>query len=144
MRTYQVYLIEEEFASHYFGREQLFFRLFQEYDRSNGEFQTILERQICFITKSIPKKKVQEEIYQDLVRKQEVILDEHTYFITEKRSKAKLEVFNRHLILEASGNYEAETVFFEILRKSATSYLAIDLPHNRFGWLKPIKERKFV
>ena len=36
MRTYQIYLIEDEFAHHYFGRERLFFNLFLEYIQTTG------------------------------------------------------------------------------------------------------------
>ncbi|MBN6887327.1 sporulation inhibitor of replication SirA [Cytobacillus horneckiae] len=144
MRTYQLYLIEEQFASHYFGREQMFFRLFQEYERSSGDLYSILQRQIYFITKEIPKYKVQQDMFQELLIKQDMVFDEHAYYISQKRSNAKLEVGDRFITLEASGNFEAETIFFEVLRKSESSYLAIDLSHNRFGWLKPIKERKFV
>ena len=48
------------------------------------------------------------------------------------------------LIVKAEGNYEAETAFFECIRKCGASFLAIDFEHEQFGWLKPIKERKFV
>ncbi|WML50509.1 sporulation inhibitor of replication protein SirA [Neobacillus sp. PS3-34] len=59
-------------------------------------------------------------------------------------SLATMELREDSIIVEGVGSYEAETVFFEVLRKCEASFLAVDLEKNRFGWLKPIKERKFV
>ncbi len=145
MRAYQLYLIEEEFASHYFGREKMFFQLFQEYEESSGALKSILAKQIQYITKPIPGLKLHQYVNQQLYRKNDFLVKKGAYYIKMgKRSNAKLEVNDQSLILEASGNYDAETIFFEVLRKSESSFLAIDLEHHRYGWLKPIKERKFV
>ena len=46
MRTYQIYLIEDEFAHHYYGREKLFFNLFLEYIQARGRLKSILQKQI--------------------------------------------------------------------------------------------------
>ncbi|ASV65856.1 sporulation inhibitor of replication protein SirA [Cytobacillus sp. FSL W7-1323] len=144
MRTYQLYLIDEPFASHYFGREQMFYQLFKEYEQATGTIQFILGKQIAFITKNIPKDKVNNDLYRELYAEKKVSYKSNAFYIKEKNSQAKLMIYDRFLSLEAQGNYDAETVFFEVLRKEESSYLAIDLFHNRFGWLKPIKERKFV
>lgn len=145
MRAYQLYLIEDEFASHYFGRERMFFQLFKEYEQSSGEMKSILSKQIEFVTKPIPGLKLHQYIHQQLQKKKGFLTEKSAYYIEMgKRSRAKLEVFDRCLVLEAAGSYEAETVFFEVLRKSESSFLAVDLKHHCYGWLKPIKERKFV
>ncbi|CAM3430376.1 sporulation inhibitor of replication protein SirA [Cytobacillus oceanisediminis] len=145
MRAYQLYLIEDEFASHYFGRERMFFQLFEEFEHSSGEMKSILSKQIDFVTKTIPGLRLHQYIHQQLQRKKDFFIKKSAYYIEmNKKSKAKLEVFDRCLVLEAAGSYEAETVFFEVLRKSESSFLAVDLQHHRYGWLKPIKERKFV
>ncbi|MBU8877934.1 sporulation inhibitor of replication protein SirA [Bacillus sp. FJAT-29790] len=145
MRAYRLYLIEEEFASHYFGRERMFFQLFQEYENSSGTLKSIIAKQIQFITKPIPGLKLHQYINQQLFRKKDFLTKKGAYYIEMgKRSHAKLEVYDQCLVLKANGNYDAETVFFEVLRKSESSFLAIDIQHHRYGWLKPIKERKFV
>ncbi|MFE8695076.1 sporulation inhibitor of replication protein SirA [Cytobacillus sp. FJAT-53684] len=145
MRAYQLYLIEEEFASHYVGREKMFFQLFQEFEESSGALKSILSKQIQFITKPIPGLKLHQYINQHLYRKNDFLAKKGAYYIkVGKKSNAKLEVKDQSLILEASGNYDAEAIFFEVLRKSESFFLAIDLKHHRYGWLKPIKERKFV
>ena len=50
MRNYQLYLIEDEFAAHYFGRERMFFKLFQEHHKADGELKFITNKQITYIT----------------------------------------------------------------------------------------------
>ncbi len=146
MRKYRLYLIEDEFAAHYFGRERLFFQLFQEHQNANGELKFITKRQIDFISKKLEVLKIHQLVQKQLGRIKGFKAERGAYTIelSGKISKAKLEVFQDLIIVEAQGSYEAETVFFEVLRKCEASFLAIDLEHERFGWLKPIKERKFV
>lgn len=146
MRKYQLYLIEDEFATHYFGRERLFFQLFQEHQHARGELQFITKKQIAYITKKIEVLKIHQLIQRQLGKIKGFKADHGAYTIdlSGKISRAKLEVYQDLISLEAHGSYEAETAFFEVLRKCESSFLAIDLEHERFGWLKPIKERKYV
>lgn len=145
MRTYQVYLIDDEFASHYFGRENMIYKLFKDCDRSFGDRKIILSKQVNFITKSIPTLRIHQSIHQHLQNKRGFRTNRGKYFYEiGKNSSANLAVYDRHIEIKASGSYESETVFFEVLRKSEHSFLAIDINNDRYGWLKPIKERKFV
>ncbi|MCQ6276290.1 sporulation inhibitor of replication protein SirA [Bacillus sp. V3B] len=145
MRTYQLYLIDDEFASHYFGKERMFYKLFKESEEAIGEYKHILKKQINFITKPIQGLKIHRYVSQNLQKNKSFYIKNGTYYLEiRKRGCAELEIKERYLILKSSGHYEAETIFFEVLRKLESSFLAIDLDHQRCGWLKPIKERKFV
>jgi hypothetical protein len=145
MRIYQLYLIEDEIASHFFGKEKMFLRLFHEYREAVGEFKQILSKQITYISKPIQGIRIHQFISLNLQRNKNFYMDKGTYCIEiGKKSYAQLEIYENRLILKANGQYDAETVFFEVLRRSESSFLAIDLEHERCGWLKPIKERKFV
>lgn len=146
MRKYQLYLIEEEFATHYYGRERVFFQLFREHQQAKGELEFITKKQIAYITKKLEVLKIHQLIQRQLGRVKGFKADHGAYTIelSGKISKAKLEVFQDIITVVAQGSYEAETAFFEVLRKCEASFLAIDLEHERYGWLKPIKERKFV
>ncbi|MCM3689745.1 sporulation inhibitor of replication protein SirA [Neobacillus niacini] len=146
MRNYQLYLIEDEFAAHYFGRERMFYQLFQEHHKADGELKFITKKQISYITKSLEVLKLHQLIQKQLGKKKGFLAEHGTYFIelSGKLSTAKLRVFQDLITIEASGSYEAETIFFEVLRKCESSFMALDLDHQRFGWLKPIKERKYV
>lgn len=147
MRNYQLYLIDDEFARHYFGREEMFFNLFKEYSESFGEKKKILSKQIDYITKPIPCLKLHQYIRKYLHKNKDFHAENGVYFIRNKKiGTASLELFHKNIIIKASGTFDAETLFFEALRKheSSFSYLAIDLENRRYGWLRPIKERKFV
>ncbi|MCK2010875.1 sporulation inhibitor of replication protein SirA, partial [Peribacillus sp. Aquil_B8] len=69
MRTYQIYLIEDEFAHHYYGREKLFFNLFLEYIQAKGRLKSILQKQIEYVTKTVPIIQLQLAIEQRLQKK---------------------------------------------------------------------------
>ncbi|KAA9021831.1 sporulation inhibitor of replication protein SirA [Niallia endozanthoxylica] len=145
MRTYQLYLFDDEFASHYFGKERMVYQLFKDYKEAIGEYKRILEKQIDFILKPIQELKIHRFVTQYLQNNKDFYTNNGTYYLEiGKRSTAKLVVHGNYLVLKANGNYEAETIFFEVLRKTESSFIAIDLDHQRYGWLKPIKERKFV
>ena len=146
VRKYQLYLIEDEFAAHYFGRERIFFQLFHEYQTSDGELKFITQKQISYITKRVEVLKIHNLLQKQLGKMKGFKADHgaYTIFLSGRLSTAKLEVFQELITVEADGTYEAETAFFEVLRKCESSFLAIDLEHERVGWLKPIKERKFV
>src|SRR3954454_4268313 len=66
VRKYQLYLIEDEFAAHYFGRERLFFQLFQENQTADGELKFITAKQISYITKRIEVLKIHQLIQKQL------------------------------------------------------------------------------
>jgi hypothetical protein len=146
VRVYQLYLIEDEFAIHYFGRERMFFELFLGSKYSFGELGTIIKKQIQYITKPIPSLRIHQKIHQQLAKMKGYSADNGSYMVelTGKRSNARLIIEDGYVTVEAEGSYEAEAIFFEVLRKCEPSFLAIDFEHHRYGWLKPIKERKFV
>lgn len=146
VRNYQLYLIEDDVAAHYFGREQLLYRLFQEHERSKGRLKQIIQNQIAYITKPLQVLRIHQMIQKQLGLNKGFKGEHGTFFLelNGKVSMAYLKVGENSIWIKASGNYEAETAFFEVLRKGEASFLAIDLDHHRYGWLKPIKERKFV
>ena len=146
MRSYQLYLIEDEFASHYFGRERMFYQLFLEYSQANGHLKSIISKQVDFVTRPIPVLRIHQLLHQQLSKVNGFKVEDGKYIFEIKNSatSATLKVHDRWLELDSHGQVDAETVFFEILRKCETSFLAIDLASNKYGWLKPIKERKYI
>jgi hypothetical protein len=147
MRNYQIYLLEEEFATHYFGRESILYHLFLDHELSNHhDKKRILQMQIEFITRPIPNLRINQIIESSLKKYKSYVQDESTHSLKFQlpESEAKVSISGRCIFLEAKGNMEAETIFFELLRKYDSCFLAMDFEHNRYGWLNPIKERKFV
>jgi hypothetical protein len=147
MRSYQLYLIKDEIASHYVGRERMFYQLFKEHSSANGELQSIISRQIEYLTKPLPVLRIHQLLYQQLSKHKGFKVEQGMYYLKTNKlqSTAVLKVLNdRTLLVESDGSLEAETIFFEVLRKIETSFMAVDIDSSRYGWLKPIKERKFV
>ncbi|WP_059170218.1 sporulation inhibitor of replication protein SirA [Bacillus sp. FJAT-27445] len=146
MRKYQLYLIEDEFASHYFGRERIFFHLFKENREAAGELKHITDKQISFITKPLPVLRIHQLLHKQLEKTNSLKAENGRYIIelNNRTSWAALTVNETFILIDADGGYEAETAFFEVLRKCESSFLAIDMENDKYGWLKPIKERKFV
>lgn len=146
MRQYEIYLIEEEFASHYFGRESKIYQLFLEYYRTTSMKKVLLQKQIHFITKPIPSSIIHQLVKAKLKKRKDYVQTKQSYQIQmpNGRSTAELEINDHFIIIKSTGTYEAETIFFEILRKYSSCFLAMDYEHNRYGWLNPIKMRKFV
>ncbi len=146
MRSYQLYLIEDEFASHYFGRERMFYQLFLENSQAKGYLKSIISKQVDFVTRPIPALRIHQLLHQQLSKTEGFYVENGTYVYENKtnNSSAILRVHERWLELDSYGQVDTETVFFEILRKCESSFLAIDLESNKYGWLKPIKERKYV
>lgn len=146
MREYHIYLIEEEFATHYFGRESLIYHLFLESNQTKHERKEILHKQIEFITRAIPHLRIQQKIEASLSHYSYYKHQGHIHTLewNEFNSYAKLTIQTDYIQLQSTGSYEAETAFFEILRKYDRCFLAMDFSANKYGWLNPIKERKFV
>lgn len=147
MRSYQLYLIKDEIAGHYFGKERLLYQLFKDHSKATGEMEEIISQQIKYLTKTIPSLQVHQLLLQHLSKHNGFRAEHGVYYLRENKthSAAVLKFLNkRKLLLESTGSLEAETIFFEVLRKIESTFLAVDLHSNVCGWLKPIKERKFV
>jgi hypothetical protein len=146
MREYMIYLIEEEFAHHYFGREGMFYNLFAEYNDTRGELKSILTKQINYITKPIPAIQFHQYIESELKTNSSYCLTVDGHYLESQNgeSYASLAVSERTLTLFAKGKYEAEMVFFELLKKWDSRFLAVNSQQASFGWISPKKQRKFV
>ena len=147
MRTYIIYLIENEFARHYYGREYMFFNLFRDFEQSEGTQKIILRRQINFVTKKIQAQLFTSFMDQQLKDNKDCYMENGVYYIRKKKnnqSEASLAFRNHSLILHADGTYECETIFFEWLRQWNPYFLALDTTKDRCAWLRPIKQRLYV
>lgn len=141
-----MFWIEEQFAHHYFGREGMFYRLFAESNQATGELRTILTKQVNYITKPIPAIHINQFIETEMKHTPGYRLtnEGHAIKVQNGNSEALLSVSEQKITLLAKGNYEAEMSFFELLKKWDTRFLAVDFTQIRFGWISPIKQRKFV
>lgn len=139
-RHYYTYLIEEEFASHYFGRESVMFKLFYDYHWTSPDQKSQLAaKQIEFITKPIPAAHIHKRMKMNLCREDYTQVD-YVYRLIVPKGSASFIIKDRHIEILAKGPFDAETVFFEVLRKVSPCFLAMDFNMKRYGWLNPVKE----
>ncbi|GAA0339009.1 sporulation inhibitor of replication protein SirA [Bacillus carboniphilus] len=146
MRQYDLYRIEEEVASYYYGREQKFYGLFREYSMSEGEFKEIVEGQIQYITKKIPILPMHQLLKEGLKRKDPLQNEGNIYWVHKdgkEKEFARMELAEHKISIWAEGDQDVESIFFDLLRKM-DNFLAIDLENERYGWLKPWRERKYI
>ncbi|MBS4207475.1 sporulation inhibitor of replication protein SirA [Bacillus sp. FJAT-50079] len=145
MRTYFIYLIKDEFANYFYGRENKFYELFVADRYEHGEMKNIVKKQIQYITKPLPHLDLHRH-FADSVQSKNFYIKGKSYYVGIPKGKkdAELLIGERSLKVNANGGFESESVFFEALRKFDGRFLAVDLENNRYGWIKPIKERKFV
>lgn len=146
MRSYQIYLIEDVVAEYYYGRERMFFNLFAEYNLVTGSLKRIIQKQIEYITKPMPVLHIHYLLGQAFMKKKDFTIEDKYYKYIESDLYHGVELFvdDQMLRLNAWGDYDTESAFLEVLQKYDGRLLAIDLEHERYGWLKPIKERKYV
>ena len=81
LRTYQIYFIEDEFAQHFIGRERLFFNLFLDYIQTTDPLKSILQKQIEYVTKPIPKQKLESMVVQKLKKKSHFRSQDGVYYL---------------------------------------------------------------
>ncbi|MGO4887653.1 sporulation inhibitor of replication protein SirA [Anaerobacillus sp. MEB173] len=144
MRKYQIFLMEKEIAHHYFGKESKLFHLFLESQTVSGEQLALVKKQIDYIIRPIPTILVHQVVDETLRYSTHYSFYLHSHYIDKKQSKAKLTVFDTNVVLTAEGTYEAETMFFESLRKIDPRFLAMDFENFKFGWLNPIKQAELI
>jgi hypothetical protein len=140
VRRYDIFLIEEEVASVYIGKEELLFQLFKERKHHNLTPKFILDKQIDYVTRPIPSYKIDNFIKEEMKNCSNYHYNHLLHKINEPNGQAELKIYEKYLILTTEGDLETEMIFFELLRKMETCYLAIDYTNTKYGWLKPIRE----
>lgn len=143
MRTYQIYWIRDEFASHFYGREQNFYRLFFERSSADKAKQTIIDKQIRYITKDFSLLTLQQALTVALAKKNSHFAAKRNEFrldLANNKGTAVLVAEKKHLKLMVDGSYEAEAVFFHALKGLKGRLFAVDFEQKNFGWLQPIKK----
>lgn len=146
MRQYDLYQIEEDVANYYYGRERKFYGLFKEYRTAEGEFKLIVEAQIQFITKKIPILPLHQVLKEGSKLKLPFYNEGNMYWVHKEKNEneyARMELAENKITIWAEGNHELESIFFDLIRKMH-NFLAIDLENERYGWLKPWRERKYI
>ncbi|EDL63221.1 sporulation inhibitor of replication protein SirA [Bacillus sp. SG-1] len=146
MKSYRLYWIEDEIAEYFYGRERSFFNLFRESKYAYGNMKEVVNKQIQYITRTIPFLPFNRAISQALAAKREYIQNGNQFYIESPCGKntAKIFVLDKYIEVNIQGHSNWEAFIFELLRKLDGRLLAIDIENEQYGWLKPIKVRKYI
>lgn len=144
MRRYSIYLMEEEVTKQYYGREAKIFQLFLDEHRAKGRRKEIIRRQVEFVTRTIPTLEIEHLFKRHHYPNTYNQTLNQSILVERKNSKSELTVHGSHLTICAEGNYEAETILFDILSKYDPCFFALDLTNFRYGWLYPIRKMKLI
>ncbi len=146
MRRYVIYLMEQDVAKNYFGKEEMLYQLFFEAENIVSPYHSIIKKQIHYVTKELPLTDLHQTLLAELGHEVQSYEAKKSYEIhlEEYGSKAVLVLNRNYLSLYSYGATEAETVIFEILRKVESSFLALDFKNSNYGWLNPIKKAELV
>ena len=137
MRHYVIFWIEQDVATHYFGQEFKLFRFFLQAREASND--SVEGKQRAFITRPIPTTRLADYL-SDLPQDD----THHHYHVHLGTSDATLYINEDCLELTAEGQYEAETIFFERLRRIDPCFLAMDFEHHRYGWMNPVRQEYVV
>ncbi len=141
MRRYVVYLLQDDVAKNYFGKEKMLYQLFYEAENKISPYHSVVKKQIQYITRKIPVKKLHQAFMSELKDALTSFEAEKIYEVQlkESASRAILLVNPNYLSIYSYGSIDAETAFFEVLRKLETCFLAVDFKNYNYGWLTPRK-----
>lgn len=144
MRHYNLFLIKQEVAKDYYGKEPLLGRLFSEmFQSSIEEEREQLEKQVHYITEPLSLFRMETLLKRALKDQVGVQFTSNDHEMTiesiGEESQAQLLVSNRNLCLKCSGSLLTETLVFEICRSIEPYFFAVDRKKGGCGWLRPIK-----
>ncbi|WP_026675783.1 sporulation inhibitor of replication protein SirA [Fictibacillus gelatini] len=139
MREYYIYKINEEVASEFFSKEGKLFHLFLEEYKTFSTKKEILLKQIHYITSSISCDSLEAFLIMMLKSTEGFTFENHSFLLECEKSSARLHLSKHYLVLQSAGNYEAETIFFEMLRKYERCFFAMEFDYYRYGWLNPLR-----
>lgn len=146
MRHYYIYLLKSEIATCYFGKEWLIFQLFTEGESVNKQLRDIAKKQINYIVESIPSLQITKGLEKSLKTRNDFYTINDFLYIDMKpiQSQAVLKNHGNMIKISASGAYQAETIFFEVLRQINPCFFAMDFENGNYGWLNPVKQVNYI
>jgi len=149
MRRYDLYIIDDEVARDFFGKESKLNRLFQAafYEKQSEE-RLQLERQVNYITKTIPMFRIKTLLERALKEVSDYKLDSKDWELTLRSEDSRrvmcLQLDQKKCVLWSSGDLLTETLIFDKLREIDPYFLAVDRSNERCGWLRPIKTLRMI
>lgn len=142
-RQYELYIMNSDLMTSYFGLEGKIFQLFNEMHHSDKQKRVIVEKQIQYITKEICFDELEYflQLQNLYVSNENQIL---TFSFPETSGIGTVRKEDRFIRIEVDDSIETEAKFFEVLRHWNKNLFAVEFGIERYGWLSPIKRQKLA
>ncbi|WP_197284412.1 sporulation inhibitor of replication protein SirA [Bacillus sp. JCM 19041] len=141
MRHYELYLLNNEVASSYSGKEAKLFQLFAERAQASEFERSLYDKQVKYITNPLPQTKLYQALFNRYGFEKS---DSYLIFSSfNSTNRCKVMIEERKICLEALGDLSAETLVFDLFKPVDPHLFAVNVKDGRFGWLQP-HERQSV
>ncbi|GIN07199.1 hypothetical protein J1TS1_13440 [Shouchella clausii] len=142
MRHYELYLLSDEVAASFSGKEAKLFQLFTERAKAKQSERHIYDRQVDYITKPLPKAKLHKALQKRYGLKKGNGYELRSAF--NERNRCLVELGDKSIQLEALGDLSAETTVFDVLKEVDSHFFAVNVADGRFGWLQPFEKQRVL
>ena len=111
MKTYELYLIQEDIAKAYFGREYLFLIYLLDFQNLGPFRKKVLYKQMMYITMPLQVMKIHHKLEQALRVLGKYDRTHHTHTLYTGAEYGEIMVKPHYIRMNTSGNISMETTF---------------------------------
>lgn len=143
LNKYLVFWIKEEFAYHYFYRNDILHRFLNAYQENKNRWD--LSIQYDYITNKIPNKMLVSHLDRNHNQRVELGESETEFEIYNDHQYLTLHIYEKHLIFHCETLLDAEELLFPTLRIfQPLLFVMNNKNQDEYGWISPVtKNRKY-
>lgn len=143
MNKYYVFWIKEEFAYHYFYKNDILYRFLSAYQENKD--RTDLFRQYNYITNRFPISMLISHLHRSPNQSAQSNINENKIEIYNHQRYLTLHIHEKHLIFHCESLYDAEELLFPTLRIfQPLLFVMSEINQGEYGWISPVtKNRKY-
>lgn len=143
MHEYLVFWIKEEFAFHFFYKNDILYRFLVLYQ--NNKDREDLLMQYNYITNNLPKHTIISHLKRFHPNRLDNQSDSNQLEIYSETGHLTLYIYKKHLKILCKTIHEAEELLFPTLRLFQPFLFVMEKKkHKNYGWISPVtKKRKY-
>lgn len=138
MECYYIFWIKEEFAYHYFYKNEILFRFLRMHQ--NNTNRTDLSTQYRHITYRFSKQKLIAHLKASSPHNISIETEQNEINIyhSEKQQSITLHIHDKHLEFYTESLHDAEELLFKALRLFQPLLFIMHKNTEQFGWISPV------
>ncbi len=140
MPNYSIFIVNSEFANHYFYRSEILYRFLRKFDVYPRD--SITYKQSRYVTSEIPVRELMDYLAFSHSGKSEFEKDGNRLRIKDHRSDVAELLIDLRCIHGFSTSFSAmENLLFQYLRRFDSRFFIIECDSDNYGWISPIGKR---